>query len=91
MRNRTPARIHWEADVPETTALRFQIRWSVTAEQLDSAAWQGPGGMGSHYETSGTEVGGISESARWLQYRAEFVSLYGCRTPKLREMWVEFD
>ena len=89
MKNQTPSRIHWEADVPETTALKFQLRWSATEEELERAAWHGPGGEATYYQTSGAEVWGVPRQARWLQYRAVFVSLYGCRSPKLWEVRID--
>ena len=41
---------------------------------------------GTYYENPGENVQGIPPTARWLQYRATFVSLYGCASPQLREV-----
>ena len=89
LKNLQPKRIHWEAEVPETTALKFQLRWAAEEGQLEEAPWEGPGGEGSTYEKSGGEIRRTSESRRWLQYRAEFESLYGCRSARLWEVRVE--
>ena len=85
-----PIRIHWEAEIPRTTELRFQLRWSQSEEQLGQALWQGPQGEGTYYLKSGQEVPAISDSARWLQYHAVFVSPNNCLSPRLREVRVEF-
>ena len=84
-----PVRIWWEAEVPETTDLRFQLRFAGTEQGLASAPWLGPGGEGAFYETTGEEIPGTPHDGRWLQYRAVFTSLYGCRSPKLREVRID--
>ena len=89
LQDREPDRIHWEAEVPETTELKFQLRWGESENQLRGAPWQGPEGSGTYYESSGDAIRGVPASARWLQYMATFVSLYGCRSPKLREVRVD--
>ena len=86
---RTPVAIGWDAETPETTQLKFQLRWANTEAQLERAQWQGPRGAGTYYERSGDAIGGVTPAARWLQYKATFVSLYGCRSPKLREVRVD--
>ena len=90
MKERTVRRIHWKAEVPSPTELKFQLRWAATKEQLKLAQWMGPGGENTYYKQSGEEVNITSKGARWLQYRATFVSPYGCRSPKLREVRVDF-
>jgi hypothetical protein len=84
-----PARLHWDARVPETTAIKFQLRWAPSEQELDDAPWQGPGGEETHFETSGQQVAAFAPTAQWLQYRAIFYSLNGCRSPQLREVRVE--
>ena len=88
MRRQTPSRIRWEAEVPETTELKFQLRWADNAEGLDHAPWHGPEGPETHYRNSGQKVSGVPP-ARWLQYRAIFVSLYGVRSARLREVRID--
>jgi hypothetical protein len=90
LQDRRPVSIHWVADVPETTHLKFQLRWAESKGQLDQAMWQGPWGERTSYEHSGEAIRGIPPVARWLQYRAIFVSLYDCRSPQLREVRVDF-
>ena len=85
-----PTRIHWDAVVPESTQLKFQLRWAEREDRLDQAPWCGPGGVaGGTYEQSGRPVGGIGPAARWLQYRAIFISPNSARSPRLREVRVD--
>ena len=86
---RTAERIHWLADAPPPSKLRFQLRWAATAEELTQAEWTGPGGADTYFEQSGQPVSIPPGDARWLQYRAVFVSPYGCRSPRLREVLVD--
>lgn len=90
LQGRTPASIRWDAEVPETTELRFQLRWAGSTAQLEQARWHGPGGEGTWYQRPGEGIQGIPPAAHWLQYRAIFVSLYDCCSPQLREVRVDF-
>ena len=40
--SRRPSRIGWEAEVPDTTALQFEVRCAEREEGLEGAAWMGP-------------------------------------------------
>ena len=88
MHDQTAVRIHWNAEVPPPSKLRFQLRWADTKEYLKQAKWMGSRGENTYFEKSGEQVSISSSNARWLQYRAIFVSPYGCRSPKLREVRV---
>lgn len=87
----TPLRIHWEAEIIPTTAIKFQLRWGKDEQELEKAEWQGPEGDGSYYESSGADVQGVPSQAQYLQYRTELISLYGCGSPKLSEVRIEFE
>ena len=89
MQDQRPAAIHWEASVPDTTELKFQLRWAIDEDQLERASWKGPGGEGTYYEAAGEQVRGVGPAARWLQYKATFVSPQGCRSPQLREVRID--
>jgi len=86
IKDRAPSRISWNAEVPPPSKLRFQFRWAATKERLGQAKWLGPGGENTYFEKSGQRVPRASSDARWLQYRAVFVSPYGCRSPRLKEV-----
>ena len=90
MRGQRPTAIHWQAGVPETTGLRFQLRWARSEAELAEAQWQGPAGEGTYYVRSGQHVPAIPGTAGWLQYRAIFVSPNNCLSPRLREVRVDF-
>ena len=88
---RRPARISWEAEVPETTALQFQLRCAESEEALERAVWLGPGGEGTMFETGGESIPQLWSSTRFVQYRATFTALYGCRSPRLSQVCIEFE
>ena len=88
---RAAARLSWKGRTPENTQLKFQLRRADTETALASAPWTGPAGEGSFYEESGSEIVGAGDSGNWLQYKAVFVSLNGCRSPRLEEVRVDFE
>jgi hypothetical protein len=84
-------RLRWEAEVKEPAELKFQLRWAREREALKKASWMGPTGDDSYFEQSGQTVHSPSRDVRWVQYRALFISPYGCRTPRLREVRFEVE
>lgn len=60
---------NWTADLPERTSVRFQIRSASTKEGLEKAAWIGPKGAGSSFETP-TAAANIALKGPWVQFRA---------------------
>ena len=90
MQGQRPEKIHWEAELPKTTELRFQLRWAQSEAELEQAQWQGPEGEGTYYCKSGQQVPPITDTARWLQYQAIFVSPNNCLSPRLREVRMDF-
>ena len=86
---RAPVSLSWRGQAPDKTQLKFQLRRAATEAALTDTPWTGPAGEGSYYEESGSDVGG--STGDWLQYRAVFVSLNGCRSPRLEEVRVEFE
>jgi len=89
LNGRRPTRIQWDADVPPKTTLAFQLRWALNKAGIEDASWHGPEGAGSYYEHSGQQIIDFDPTGRWLQYRAIFSYLNGCRSPKLREVVIE--
>ena len=90
MKSLTPVKLRWEAQVPEKTALKFQLRRAESVAALGLAPWMGPAGEGSFYEESGSEIEALGNGGEWLQYKAIFVSHNGCRSPSLEEVRVDF-
>ncbi len=81
--------INWISEETDLLKIKFQLRESETKAGLDDAVWIGPEGEGSYYEASGESISGILNTSRWLQYKATFISLYGCGSPKLKEVRIE--
>ncbi len=90
MTDMTAKRLHWKADVILPAELKFQMRVAPTREELSQSPWMGPQGPNTFYERSGQKLKGSPRGARWLQYRAVFVSPYACRSPRLHEVRVDF-
>lgn len=90
-RDRKPARLSWKGNVPEKTQLKFQLRWAQTEDKLADAPWAGPTGENDFYEKSGQQITKPHHCGTWLQYKATFVSLNGCRSAKLEEVAVDFE
>ena len=89
MAGQTASRIRWRAEVPPPSQLKFQLRGAASREKLEEAQWQGPAGESSYYERSGESIRGLPAGAQWLQYRAIFVSPYGCVSPRLRKVRID--
>ena len=89
IQEQTPLRIHWDAHVPETTQLKFQLRWAAEEAELDHASWIGADGESTYFEKSGQAIRGVPSTARWLQYRASFMSQDGCRSAQLKEVRID--
>ncbi len=87
--DRKARRIHWDSKETELLKIKFQLRWSESEAGLDDAAWMGPTGTASYYETSSETIEGIPNDARWLQYKATLISTYGCGSPKLNEVRID--
>ena len=88
---REPVRLSWQAQTPPGTQVKFQLRQAHSEDQLGSARWAGPSGQGSFYERSGETIRMPVGAAKWLQYKATFVSLNGCQSPKLQEVRIDFE
>jgi hypothetical protein len=87
---RKPHCIQWDAEVPKSTQLKFQLRGAASEEELEDASWIRAEGESTYYEKSGQEINGIPSTARWLQYRAFFISKDGCRSAQLKEVSIDF-
>lgn len=59
----------WTADLPERSSARFQIRTASTKAGLEKAAWGGPKGAGSTFETP-TTAANVALNGPWVQFRA---------------------
>ena len=87
--NRAVRSIHWESEETELLKIKFQLRWSESKTGLEDAVWMGPTGTASYYETSSETIEGIPNDAQWLQYKATLISIYGCGSPRLKEVRID--
>ena len=87
--NRRARRIHWDSEETELLKIKFQLRWSESEAGLEDAVWMGPTGTASYYETTGKTIEGIPNDAQWLQYKATLISIYGCGSPRLKEVRID--
>ena len=69
-----PVSLFWEGEEPHGARLKFQIRTAASRQALASEEWQGPGGKGFFYQSSGTAIGEVKADHGWLQYRTVFTS-----------------
>jgi hypothetical protein len=70
-----PERIRWDASGAPGTGVKLQLRVAASRDALGGAAWRGPAGESSYYETTGAALATAPEAARWLQYRIIFDGL----------------
>ncbi len=82
--------ISWRAEIPVDAALKFQLRCANTVKELRNVKWIGPHGANSFYDKPGAQVKGLPQGAAFIQYKARFVYPTGCRSPKLRQVRVDF-
>ena len=82
-------RVNWEADVPEGTWVRAQVRVAETEEALAQAAWLGPEGEGS-WGGYGDAIALPTAQARWMQYRLALGARDGCGTPRVSAVRVSW-
>ena len=82
-------KIEWDADLPQKTWLRAQLRWARSRDALEQTAWQGPSAENSWFED-----GSVIETGRgagpWIQYRLALGALNSGRTPRLHEVRILF-
>ena len=84
-----PAKIHWAADTPGRTSVKFQLRSAATQAGLSAAAWRGPSGPDSYYRKPGSRIRKLTEG-KWIQYRAVFDTFNGAASPVLDGVEIDF-
>jgi len=84
-----PVHLDWDAVVPVGTTLLFQFRSADSSEELDGLPWLGPDGRAGHWQVPGPIIAPVR--ARFVQYKATFVSRTGAASPRLRSVSVGVD
>jgi hypothetical protein len=87
--NSKPVSIHWNAETPLRTSIKFQLRASGTEKELAKAEWRGPDGPESYYTENNEPIRKVS--GQWVQYRAVFDMNNGADTPILKSVDITFD
>ena len=68
----------------------MQVRTAADEASLERAAWVGPRGPDSVYESSGSRLAAPAGHG-WIQYRAILVSPNGAVSPALEKVTIHFD
>jgi hypothetical protein len=79
---------NWVAELPERTGVRFQIRSASTREGLEKAAWQGPKGENSAFESPEFATK-LALQGEWVQFRAT-LSNPGGGLPVVKSVTLDF-
>jgi len=87
---RTWRQLTWTAHTPGRTAVRFQVRTAPSSRALAQATWQGPGGSGTFFTTSGADLGVINQDG-WIQYRIELDTFNGAASPVIEAVQIDFN
>lgn len=83
------ARLHWKAETPFGTALKFQVRTADQAAELSAQPWQGPSGSNSYFSATAAALPPALRGKGWLQYRTVLTTPDGGSTPILQEVAIE--
>ena len=81
--------LHWKAETPLGTGVRFQVRGAETEKELGKQAWTGPSGVGSYFQASGRSLPKSLASAPWIQYRTVLTTPDGGNSPILKTVSLE--
>lgn len=81
--------IAWEAENGPGTRVRAQVRSADSEETLGRAAWQGPQGEDTWYETP--QPVSVPCAGSWIQYRLALGAANGGSTPRVTEVRFEID
>ncbi len=84
----TVKQISWEAQLPVKTWVRARLRFAPTAEELETAPWQGPDGDG--WFECGDETTDLRQD-RWVQYRLALGAVGSGNTPRVTEVCVSYE
>ena len=79
--------ISWEAQVPDKTWVRAQLRFADTRAEMERATWVGPEGANTWFENC-TRVPATGRSGGWVQYRLALGAINSGRTPRVTEVCV---
>ena len=81
--------ISWDADVPEKTWVKAQLRCADTETGLQETSWCGPGDNNSWYENGQRTL--VRCARRWFQYRLALGSTNSLSTPRVTQVEVHYE
>lgn len=82
--------LRWKAETPFRSRVEFQLKRASSAETLRTTQWEGVGGPGTVFQTSGASLEGLKGSGGWIQYKATFISPDSANSPILRSVSIEY-
>ena len=82
--------IAWEAETPPRTWVKAQLRFGSSEEDLEEAAWQGPDGEATWFE-SPQAVSPLNQPGPWVQYRLALGAPNACGTPRVTCVDVHYE
>lgn len=82
--------LDWEGQTPFATRLEFQVRTAATQEDLKKAVWLGPDGPKSRYRERSSNLKGLPQDARWIQFKAVLLSPDSANTPVLKSVSIKY-
>ena len=77
-----PVKINWNAEIPQKTSIKFQVRVAKSRAALKEAEWLGPDGSATFFTKHNTLIHRIPASG-WIQYKAIFNTDNGAYSPVL--------
>jgi hypothetical protein len=81
--------ISWEAEIPEGTWVKGQLRIARSVEELREAKWMGPFGKDQWFKNE-QKFDGFKRSGNWIQYRLAFGAINSLRTPRLTSVKITY-
>ncbi len=82
--------LSWEGETPFATRVELQVRAAASLIALEKSPWLGPEGSGSYYREHHSQLRGITQDSRYIQFRATLVSPNGANTPVLRSISIGY-
>jgi hypothetical protein len=83
-------KIYWEADIPETTWVKGQLRFASTKENLKYAPWIGHQNDSSWFENY-ESIPRREKAGEWIQYRLALGSTNSLNTPRVKEVRISYN
>ena len=80
-----PIKINWDAETPQKTSIKFQVRVAGSKKALEKAKWLGPEGPDSYFLKQNSLLKNFA-SGEWIQYKAIFDTDNGAYSPILEQV-----